>query len=361
MRGLWLWLAGCCLALLAHAEPGCRIAFDLGSSGIRAGASDSAVVVRADIDALGDFGKALAPTIAALRDLPVQAGFSPECERMGGGFSAWRLALEQDRAALADALEQIRARSGVAVVVIPPAREGHYGYVGSRQALGARLTTSHVLDIGGGSLQMSGEGDGFASELGQKVAHRMLCEAIRHTTRVPCDLQPLAAAEVAQARAVLARAFAPVAQALPAGTRLTAVSRPVSRGVLPAVRHLAGGAGDTLTHEQLGVAIDLLAGRRPGETPALAGLPAAHAAYLLSDLLLVESLLAATGGDALQVAEIDLTNLPGLLVDERAYAWAARHDCYLDRLRTLGLEAFAADPAACPAKVGSGRTALRAD
>ncbi len=65
-------------------------------------------------------------------------------------------------------------------------------------------------------------------------------------------------------------------------------------------------------------------------------------------MLLVEGLLLATGGETLAVAEIDLTNIPGLLADDKAFAWPAHYGCYLDRLRSLGLAAYASDPASCP-------------
>ena len=48
------------------------------------------------------------------------------------------------------------------------------------------------------------------------------------------------------------------------------------------------------------------------------------------------------------MAEIDLTNLPGLLADYPAFDWGQRHGCYLERLRTLGLGAYTSDPATCP-------------
>ena len=84
------------------------------------------------------------------------------------------------------------------------------------------------------------------------------------------------------------------------------------------------------------------------ETLVATGSPRDHVAYLLSTMLLVEGVLLATGGESLKVAEIDLTNLPGLLADDHAFAWERRHDCYLERLPALGLGAYASDPATCP-------------
>jgi len=334
----------------------CRVAFDMGSSGIRAGASNSAETRRAEIDYLGPLwarrglDETLAPTIEALRELPAKAGFADDCQRAAGGFSAWRLALQQDANKLAVALRRIHAESGVALLVMPQLREGAYGYLGARQLLGDRLTTSHVLDIGGGSLQVAGERTTYGEPLGQKVVQRYLCQEIRNSENAPCTLQPLTGEELAIARSLLREKLAGVAPALPETVTMTAISRPVSRGVAPAVARLAGeGAAPTgFRRAALSRAIERIANLTQAETAAAVGSPAAYVAYLLSDMLLVEGLLQATGGDELQVAELDLTNLPGLLSDDRLFDWAGHYGCYLDRLPDLGLAAYASDPASCP-------------
>ena len=351
-------VAGLVLAfLVASTATGesCRIGYDMGSSGIRAGATGSAVTTQVAIDYLDPLwaGRGLeetvAPTIAALNDLPREAGFPPDCARVGGGFSAWRLALEQDVERLADILARIRAASAVAVLVIPQLQEGAYGYVGARQLLGDQLTTSHVLDIGGGSLQIAGEHSAWGDMLGQKAWHRRLCQEIRNAESVPCELQPMTGAELATARALLAELLGGVAAALPGAVTLTAISRPVSRGVAPAVARLvpAGAGADALQRPAISAAIGQIAGLTGSETMAATGNSSDHVAYLLSSMLLVEGVLLATGGESLRVAEVDLTNLPGLLADDRAFAWGQRHGCYLERLQILGLDAYASDPATC--------------
>lgn len=340
----------------AAADESCRIAFDMGSSGIRAGASGSGVTTRADIDYLGPLWagrgleEKLAPTIAALRELPVEAGFPGDCPRIGGGFSAWRLALANGAGQLATLLARIRAGSDVAVLVIPQEQEGAYGYLGARQLLGERLKTSHVLDIGGGSLQIAGERTTFGEALGQKIWHRSLCQEIRNSETSPCILQPMTGDELEIARSLLIERLAGIAGALPEPVSMTAISRPVSRGVAPAVAHFfpetanAGGFSRT----ELSRSIELVARLTREESVTQLAAPADHVAYLLSDMLLVEGLMQATGSDYLQIAEIDLTNLPGLLADDRAFAWGAHYGCYLERLSSLGLDAYASDPASCP-------------
>jgi hypothetical protein len=351
-------LAGCLLAACAFAGEPCRIAFDMGSSGIRAGEAGHPEVMRADIDYLTPLsaGRGLAEviplTISALRDLPTRGGFGNDCARLGGGFSAWRLAVKEDRKQLASDLAAIRMASGVTVLVIPQRQEGAYGYRGARQLLGDRLKTSHILDIGGGSLQIAGEDDAFGALLGQKLWHRELCKALRNSTQLPCALQPMTAQELDSARALLRGHLQGIARDLPQGAEMTAISSPVTRGVAPAVArqfNRPAGLGE-ISPAMLRATLELNAGLGLDEMAVRLGSERKYAAYLISDLLLVEGLMQATGGHDLHIAEIDLTNLPGLLGDDRAYRWAAHHDCYLQRLRKQGVGAYFSDPATCPGR-----------
>ncbi|MBS1228283.1 MAG: hypothetical protein H6R17_1560 [Proteobacteria bacterium] len=355
IRRLIVALAGALLGALASAAEPCRVAFDIGSSGIRAGASNSALTTRVDIDYLAPLAAGrgleatLPTTIAALRDLPQQGGFSAECVRVGAGFSAWRLALQQDAEKLATQLAEIEAASGVAVLVAPQQAEGAYGHFAAQQQLGERLRTSHVLDIGGGSLQLAGERHSFGAPLGQKIWHRELCQAIRQTTSPTCALQPISGDELAAARALLAERLHGVSAALPESVAMTAISRPVTQGVWPAVERLLGKAEDNklLERTALTAAIEQIADLTLAQTTTRLGISEKYAAYLLSDMLLVEGLMRATGDQDLHIADVDLTNIPGLLADDRAFDWARHYGCYLDRLRRLGLTAYASDPASC--------------
>lgn len=344
------------LALLpAFAGDSCRAVFDMGSSGIRAGATSGGAIARSEFDYLGEWWSSrslravVAPTIAALRALPLKAGIPIDCQRVGGGFSAWRLAAQGNVAELAEILEHIHSATGVAVLVIPQQQEGAYGYFGSRQVLGRRLTTSHVLDIGGGSLQISGDKTSYVDVLGQKVWRRELCQALRNTDSASCSLQPMTGKELAAARSLLVERLKPVAGTLPGPVTLTAISRPVSRGVLPALRQLAAEGVDQHGFSLAAItwAIDRVAPLTIGDTASVSGIGQNYAAYLISDMLLAEGVLQATAGGYLRVAEVDLTNIPGLLADERAFSWGGRYACYLERLRSLGVHAYASDPASC--------------
>ncbi|MBT9520269.1 MAG: hypothetical protein IV101_05185 [Dechloromonas sp.] len=355
LRALLAGLAGCLLAAIATAGEPCRIAFDMGSSGIRAGQAGRPEVMRADIDYLGPLsaGRGLAetlpPTIAALRDLPASGSFSQNCAQLGGGFSAWRIAAQAESKQLATDLAGIRKASGVAVLVIPQRQEGAYGYQGARQLLGDQLTTSHILDIGGGSLQIAGASHSFGALFGQKLWHRELCKALRQSTELPCKLQPMTPDELDSARALLRNRLQSIGRDLPQGATMTAISRPVTRGVAPAVAHLFNRPTlSEISPTMLRATLELHAGLSLDEMAEQLGSEPRHAAYLISDLLLVEGLTEATGGHDLRIAEIDLTNLPGLLADDRGYRWAAKYECYLQRLRAIGVGAYFSDPTTCP-------------
>lgn len=353
----YLWACSLGLAAItAHATEDCRIAFDVGSSGVRVGASHGTATARVDIDYLSPLwaGRGLqeiiAPTATALRELPMQAQLDPACQRMAGGFSAWRLAWSQSAAQTVSALKQIYADSGVALLVIPQTVEGSYGYTAARQKLGARLQTSHILDIGGGSLQIAGEGSAYGQALGQKFWHRVLCQQLRPTATTPCTLQPLNAAELAQARQLLQERLRDLPAALPEPVTMTAISRPVTQGVQAAVQRLLPTTQHNptlLQRADLATAIDRLAPASLDATIEHTGIAAPYTNYLLSDMLLTEGLLQATAGQQLHLQEIKVANVPGLLADTQAFGWAARYPCYLQRLEQQGPAAYFSDPQTC--------------
>ena len=361
-RTLFGWLLGLvlgCAALLVHAEAACRLAFDVGSSGVRVGASNSAAEAHVDIDFLTPLwaGRGLAetwlPTAAALKNLPSEAGLSALCDRVAGTFSAWRLAWQQAGGDTATVLARLQADTGVAVLVMPQSVEGAYAYASARQVLGARLSSSHVLDIGGGSLQIAGARSSYGQALGQKSWHQLLCASLRQSVATRCELQPMSAEDVRLARALLDDKFSSMAATLGPLTTLTAISRPVTQGVAPAVRKLASPkperteSADQLLAKDISAAIARMAELSTDQTAALVATPASYATYLLSDMLLLEGLLRATGGADIQVIEGSLSILPALLADDTAFQWSAHYGCYLERFTVLGPDAYFSDPATC--------------
>ncbi len=353
------WLIGLLLAavgLAVQAEPVCRIAFDVGSSGVRVGASNSAAEAHVDIDfltplwaGLGLGGSAL-PTAAALKNLPLEAGLSAPCARVAATFSAWRLAWQQAADDTAALMARLQADTGVAVLVMPQSVEGAYAYASARQVLGRKLTTSHVLDIGGGSLQIAGTRSTYGQALGQKSWHQVLCATLRQSAVASCELQPMSVADLQIARRLLDQKFSDLPATLEPLTTLTAISRPITRGVAPAVRLLAASkaeSADQLSAQDISTAISKMAGLSGNTTAALVSAPSNYVTYLLSDMLLLEGLLRATGSADIQVIEGTLSILPALLSDDKAFQWGARYGCYLERFKASGPNAYFSDPATC--------------
>ena len=104
-------------AQAAQLAPACRIAFDIGSSGVRAGASNNPGVAHVDIDYLAPLwaGRGLEetfnPTAIALKNLPLGARFSSRCDRVAAGFSAWRLAWQQSASETAALMARMQAEA----------------------------------------------------------------------------------------------------------------------------------------------------------------------------------------------------------------------------------------------------------
>jgi hypothetical protein len=354
-----VWLVGLAIGLsglTAYAAASCRIAFDIGSSGVRAGATNNPAVAHVDIDYLAPLwaGRGLedtfSPTAIALKNLPLGAGFFARCDRVAAGFSAWRLAWQQAADETAALMARLQADTRVAVLVMPQSVEGAYAYASARDVLGPRLTSSHVLDLGGGSFQIAGAQSTYGQALGQKSWHQVLCTSLRQSAAPACDLQPMSAEDLQTARLALDDKFSGMTAALEPATTMTAISRPITRGVAPAVRLLVEGkAGplDRLSAKDLSAAIAAMAGLSSDKIATLTSTPPSYAAYLLSDMLLLEGLLRATGGADIKVTEGTLSILPALLSDDKAFKWSARYGCYLERFKVSGPDAYFSDPATC--------------
>lgn len=351
-------------ATLWAAEP-CRIGVDLGSSGFRLEREGRAGTVRGDLATLKDvwangtvsatLGETVQALNAARRSLDVPAG----CPGLGGGYSAWRLAVQKGGGeALAAVLRDLRDRTGIAVLVIPPDREGVHAFHSARLALGERLRTGAILDMGGGSLQVATSTGGRGVPLGQKSWLRLFCQQVRGAESGDCAANPVGAAGEAAARALLAQSLAELAGD---DGPLTAISSPITRGIHPVLRHLAAtrpgfkGIADSSGFDRAALesGIALLrdadeAGLRARLEGCQTGCTPRFAASLVTDMLLVRGVMDMVQAGRVEVMEADINNAAGLLADPRARAWAERHSCYLARLAAQGVEAFGGDPAGCP-------------
>lgn len=377
-RSSWAVSAGraLCLASLLAMSPwptlaqrvaplaACRVAIDLGSSGVRAGQgrpgeTGATALQRADLDALAlvngpDGVRALGPQLEhLLSELLPRLQPLPCRERVAVGFSAWRLAQQKDPIGLRDTLKALHARTGLTVLIVPAEQEGRYGHAAAAAALGAHLRTPYVLDVGGGSLQVNGAGGSFGVPLGQKAWLQLACTTLGRPPQGPqaagCTLQPLAPAELTRLRELAASRLQGLSAQLPPPRDMTAFTRPVTLGVAPAVqRLLALPDAGVLRRADLARVITQWAGQDSPHLAEAAGLPPAHASYLLSDMLLLEAVTGAAGLAQIHVAAADVSNVPAILQDDRAYAWARHPTCYLRRLPTQGEATYLGDPASCP-------------
>ena len=163
-------------------------------------------------------------------------------------------------------------------------------------------------------------------------------------------------AELTQARTVLANRLLSLKGMMTTSNgptpSLTAISRPVTHGIAPALAHYMGAPHQTqtaLSLHTLQSAIEEIAAYPVAKSSALLHASLPRSAFLLSDMLLLEGVLLASNLKEITLAPVDLTNLPGLLADDWAYQWAQHYDCYLSRLSTQGSEAYFSRPERCPA------------
>jgi hypothetical protein len=344
------------------AQPVCLTGFDIGSSGIRVGSTTGTLSGKVAIDYLADVwadGRIDATNDQTAQALVKLAQGSP-CPAVAGAYSAWRLAAEKggpDK--VAETLRTLHDRTGVAIFVIPQAVEGSYGYYAARQALGERLSTPYILDIGGGSMQFAARDNGWGAALGQKAWAKTVCAELKHSPAADCLPNPVGTDAGTRAQAVLAPLVAEARKTVGSGLAVTAISSPVVRGIHPILRYLAksepalaghvdGGGFDLAA---LDIAIRLLAELDDdGIRARLTGCRDCAPQFVrtnVTDMLLVQGLMAGLDIPRLEVAEADITNVPGLLADSRAAGWAGHYACYLDRLAAQGVDAYGTSPDTC--------------
>lgn len=372
-----------CLAVpsaqAADIPQGCMIGFDIGSSGLRVGLSDASGVreshQRISVDALGDvwahggLTDSIAPTVAALRDMPAQQDFPSECRKVAGGYSAWRLAAEKNGPAqLAERLRSIHQASGAFVFVIPQRVEGRYGYIAARRTLGAALTTPYILDIGGGSLQIAGENGGWGAALGQNAWRKLYCQADDAQAAPDCALNPLGDQAKAKAQHLLADDIAQARRTLGSGFSATGVSISIVHGMHPLLLFYAktgvipADSADAQGFDRTGLDAALAHLGRLNDDQIAADLAQCRqslgtrecdphfAAVTAGNMLLLDTLMTGLAIDRLQVGEADITNVPGILADTDVRRWTNHYECYLSLLAAMGPDALTTPAPACAAQ-----------
>ncbi|MBF0612986.1 MAG: hypothetical protein HQL55_17845 [Magnetococcales bacterium] len=356
---------------MAYAEASqCRVGFDVGSSGIRAGTSSSDQTAKVKIDYLKDvwadnrIDETLLPTVEALRTLPKSLHVHT-CGGVAGGYSAWRYALERgDPAYIASTIKEIHRQSGVFFFVIPQDIEGSYGYRAAQRLLGDRLATPLVMDIGGGSIQFAAEDRGWGTALGQRAWRKRFCETIKNVPVSTCSTNPVGASALGLSRENLALEASSARTALGKEITVTAVSTPVVKAMHPILKYLSeqkiiSGQVNEKGFDRVALtnAIQLLSERdEAGIFQILNNCQdigirslcnSEFASNFVTDMLLVMVFMEALEINRMEVIEAEITNITGILEDERANQWSERYDCYLQLLEKHGVEAFRIQPTQC--------------
>ena len=348
----------------------CRAGFDVGSSGIRLGSNsgeaDNAesrpINYLADLNENNDQFKitTIDKTVGWFQVLRAETELPSDCKTVAGGFSAWRRAVQDgDPGEVADVLADIHHRTGVPLYVIPLEEEGKYGYRAAQAALDEQLTTQAIWDIGGGSMQIAQEDAAWGSALGQREWRRLFCATIKHDPRPDCAPNPVGDEALGSATEVLAGHVEAARDTLGVRFTVTAISPPIVRTMHPILKcltrdHITGGSVDEtgFDREALAQAIDRLApSNDEGIRQILNDCDEVGSDFIstaVTDMLLVHAFMEGLAIDRLEVAVVKINNVAGLIADDLAFAWAKEYDCYLERLREQGVNAYRSDPATCP-------------
>lgn len=350
----------------------CINGFDVGSSGIRIGSTTGSGRAKVNINYLEDvwvdkrIDTTIGETLEAFKTLPDKAGLPKDCVPLAGGYSVWRMAAEQgDLNELANTLKHIQTESGVYLLVIPQDIEGRYAHEAVGIALGDRLRTPYILDIGGGSLQIATADNGWGTALGQRSWSRVFCENVKHAAP-QCLPNPVGQQGAQDARQALLPFIGSAKTQLGTGLKVTAISKPVAMGLLPIMNYMlqhniitAGvveADGFDRTALEAGIAalaeldddgiLKLLEGCTGKEFKAPCQKQVVSP--LVTDMLLLRGLMEELDIQRLEVAQADITNVDGIMADPQAMAWSKHFDCYLEHLKTSGIKGYFADPNQCP-------------
>ncbi len=304
------------------------------------------VRLAAGVEEDGSLGRAAMDR--ALDVLEVFAGFLRAAEigpehTYAIGTSAIREATNQ-----AQFLTLARDRAGISVDVISREREAWFGYVAAANS--TTLSDGTVLDIGGGSLQLTGVKDRQARE-----AASWLLGAVRMTAAF---LPPGGPATRAQVRALRDHALHEFSRAEwlgSTGDRLV--------GIGGAVRNLATAALDLHGHPEVGGAQSVLIDRdtldelieemrrRPSQDRArLRGIKPSRADIILAGAVVIAAAIEATGASGVEATEYglregvllaqQLAGTDGMPADEALLSRKTRQPL-VDDVRRRGVENLA--------------------
>jgi exopolyphosphatase / guanosine-5'-triphosphate,3'-diphosphate pyrophosphatase len=197
-----------------------------------------------------------------------------------------------------------RAETGLEVEVLSAKNEAYFGYVAAINT--STATDGIVLDLGGGSLQLTHVADRRPAE-----PSSFPLGAVRLTEELlPGDGEP--------GKKQLQRVRARVRETLetldwlsrPEGERLIGVGGAV-RNLAAAAQHAGAGIdigvqGFVLTSEALADLVQKLAGLRPSERGSVPGIKPGRGDIILAAALVLETVLELTGLDGIEVTEAGL-------------------------------------------------------
>lgn len=323
----------------------CVVAFDLGSSGIRVGATHSDLIVESRFDYFGAYMKSgsmdgsLSQLVDSLKTLLDKTESNSECRRLAGGFSVWRMSLAKEPDRLKAMLKSIHDTTGVAIFVITQSREGRYAFEAAKAKLGSKLDTTHILDLGGGSFQVSDSSGGVGLQLGQKSVYQLLCQQLKmirsSAPESDCSLDALSTSELESLRQYMREhlkiQLPDLVCALPHCVKsLTAISRPVTKGVYPMLGKLGMvSRPGVMLQSELSAAINSIAPLSLSGLTSKLDLHGNFSQFLISDSIFLEAVTKQFELSEIKVAEVEVNNVYGLSRDITLQSLSSRFDCYL--------------------------------
>lgn len=230
----------------------------------------------------------------------------------------------RDASNQAEFLVAARERSGLDVEVLPGPSEARYGYLAAVNS--TTISDGVVLDLGGGSMQLTRVADRAAAD-----ARSWPLGAVRMTER-------FAPGKKKRTEALREHVAAELASApwLGEDARLVAVGGTVRN--LAAAAQLAAGLpsygiqGFSVTRDALSALIDELASREPSERGGVPGIKASRGDLILAGALVIDCVMEAGGFDAFEATEAGLRE--GVFF-ERLYPDGLSSDVRRDAVRNL--------------------------
>jgi exopolyphosphatase/guanosine-5'-triphosphate,3'-diphosphate pyrophosphatase len=237
-----------------------------------------------------------------------------------------------------DLLAEAQDRTGLAITVLSAEEEAHLGYLAAVNS--TTLTDGVVLDLGGGSLQLTA-----VTQRQAEIARSWPLGAVRVTDQLFPRPGAVSRKQLKHARAVVREALETAPWLADSGRRLVAMGG--------AVRNLGAAAQRASGHTETGIQGYVLEravlhelvrelAKRPAAQRALPGIKASRADIVLGAAVVLESVLDLGGFDGIEVTRAGLRE--GVFFSRRLLGGPAPllADVRVDSIRNLALQ-FDAD------------------